>query len=793
MGNFNLKSYFTFLSKNKAYTAVNVFGLAVSLMFVIIIGLYTWQEFSINRQHSKADRIYNIGLEVMDDSSRVMGCHHASLRNLRMHYPEIENTCGMVDGTIKVRERDDVLNVNTINTDSTFFSMFDFKLLRGNRATCLKRKGNIVVTERFARRYFGTDDVLGRTIMTTDSLHFRVTGVVQNFDNTIISKNTDALVDFAYAEREGEGNMDKYFPGQINVTNCACFVQVRKGCDLMKKETDIQKFWSTFWPYEPEMPLRPFLTPLSKLYFNDTPEVNVMQFGNINMVRILLVVGLVILLFAIMNYINLTVAQCGYRAREMATRRLFGSSKLGIGINMFSESLTMCAISCAIAMVLAHSFAGFAGNIIGKDIDTATLTSPAAIAIILMFVVVVSLLAGFIPAMVLSRVKPIEVVKGTLTKHTKMIFSRIFIIAENLITIVLLSCALIMSTQIRHLLNAPVGYNKENIISLFDPWKFNGNDLTVFLDKVRALPCTEKATATCGCAVYGGNNTGIAFEGDKAQTTVHIFNVTPEFMEIYGITPKNGEKIQSGNTLYLNDQALELLHMKPTDTHLNRIYKSAKSNMLPANVRYGGVINNFHTTNIMQPISPYFIFVNDQIEYPWYVTIKVKGDIVDALNEVKKVYKEVFKEEINDSRPMTVTGQIAELFEKDIRTSKIVSLFAFIAIIISLLGLVAMSTYFIQQRAREIAIRKVFGSTGNQIRVRLIRTFMLYVGIAFIIAMPIVVHFMSEWIEQYSYRIVWWPLIVAAGVIVMLVSLAAVAVQSWMASNENPVKNIRPE
>ena len=148
---------------------------------------------------------------------------------------------------------------------------------------------------------------------------------------------------------------------------------------------------------------------------------------------------------------------------------------------------------------------------------------------------------------------------------------------------------------------------------------------------------------------------------------------------------------------------------------------------------------------------------------------------------------------MDTSRPVFVTDQISEIFEKDIRTSKIVSLFAFIAIIISLLGLVAMSTYFIQQRAREIAVRKVFGSTGNQIRLRLIRTFMLYVGIAFVIAVPIVVHFMSKWIEQYSYRIVWWPWIVAAGVIVMLISLAAVAVQSWMASNENPVKNIRQE
>lgn len=793
MSNFNLKSYFMFLSRNKTYTAVNVFGLAVSLTFVIIIGLYTWQEYSVNRQHSKADRIYNIGLEFTDDSIRVMGCHHASLRNLRMHYPEIENTCGMVRGSIKIRDRNDVMNVKTINTDSTFFSMFDFKLLRGDRTTCLKNKDNIVVTERFARRFFGTDDVLGRMIMTADSLRFRVTGVVQNFDNTMISQDIDALVDFAYAEREDEGNMDKYFPGQINVTNCACFVQVREDCDLMRKEADIQKFWPTFWPYDPEMPIRPFLTPLNKLYFNDTPEVNVMQFGNINMVRILLAVGLVILLFSIMNYINLTVAQCGYRAREMATRRLFGCSKAGISTNMFGESLTMCTFSCIIAAAMATATAGFAGRIIGKDIDTGMLATPWAIAAILLFVVVVSLLAGVIPATVMSRVKPIEVVRGTLTKHTKMIFSRIFIVSENLMTIVLLSCALIMSVQMRHLLDAPIGFNKENIISIFDPWKFSGNNLTVFLDRVRALPCTEKATATGGSAVYGGNSTAIAFEGDKTQTPISVFNVTPEFMEIYGITPKNGGKIQSGNTLYLNDQALELLHMKPTDTHLSSRYTSSNCWLLPANANYGGVINNFHTHSILQPISPYFIFVNDNIEQLWYVTIKVKGDPIDALNEVKKVYKEVFREEMDDSRPLIVTDQIAEMFEKDIRTSKIVSLFAFIAIVISLLGLVAMSTYFIQQRAREIAVRKVFGSTGSQIRVRLIRTFMLYVGIAFVIAVPIVVHFMSKWIEQYSYRITWWPWILAAGAIVMIISFAAVAVQSWIASNENPVRNIRQE
>ena len=153
----------------------------------------------------------------------------------------------------------------------------------------------------------------------------------------------------------------------------------------------------------------------------------------------------------------------------------------------------------------------------------------------------------------------------------------------------------------------------------------------------------------------------------------------------------------------------------------------------------------------------------------------------------------MFHEDIDESGSPFVDKFVQARFEQELRTTKIVSLFAVIAIIISLLGLVAMSTYFIQQRAREIAIRKVFGSTGNQIRIRLIRTFMLYVGIAFVIAVPIVVHFMSEWIEQYSYRIVWWPWIIAAGAIVMLISFAAVAVQSWIASNENPVKNIRQE
>ena len=144
MPNFNLKSYFTFLSRNKAYTAVNIFGLAVSLMFVIIIGLYTWQEFGVNRQHSKADRIFNVGLTA-GDSTRTANCHHIAQRFLRDKYPEIEKTCAFTTEKLKLKDKDDFVNANVIETDSTFFDLFDFPLLYGDRTTCQMQKGNIVI------------------------------------------------------------------------------------------------------------------------------------------------------------------------------------------------------------------------------------------------------------------------------------------------------------------------------------------------------------------------------------------------------------------------------------------------------------------------------------------------------------------------------------------------------------------------------------------------------------------------------------------------------------------------
>lgn len=786
MGKFNLKSYFTFLSRNKAYTAVNVFGLAVSLTFVIIIGLYTWQEFSIDQQHSKAKRIYNIGMSMDDRDWRTADCHHVVLRYLRSRYPEIEQTCGFTAGSLKLKEKDNFLNIYVLQADSTFFSMFDFPLLQGNRANCLSQKGNIVLTESTARRLFGDAEVVGRTLTTADNSHFRITGVVKDFDNTIIDKDIQGVIDFSFCTNLA--NKDEYFPNMVNMAGTSSFVQVHEGCDFAAKQKDVDAYFQTFFIKG----FHPIITRLDKLYFSGL-DAFMLQMGNPTLVKILFAVGIAILLFSIMNYVNLTVAQSGYRAREMATRRLFGCTKGAVGVNMFKESLVMCVISMLIAVAFACICTPYASQLLDKKLDINILASPQAVGIMLAFILLVSLAAGALPATILSRVKPIEVVRGTFRKHTKMIFSRVFITVQNIITIVMLACAVIMSMQMLHLIKAPLGFNTENIISIEYPDEFTSLHSGEFEDRLRTLPFVKAVAPSYGTPATGGNNNTVTFDGEKREWPFQFICGTTEMMKIYGLTLKNDLHAKGDSIVYLNDMALEALQMKPTDRHLSNRYDQIRFGCFGKEAQFGGVLNDFRIRNILEEQHPLLVQVCNNIKEPWNISILVSGDPIEAYAKIKEVYKEVFHEDIDESGSPFVDKFVQARFEQELRTTKIVSLFAVIAIIISLLGLVAMSTYFIQQRAREIAIRKVFGSTGNQIRLRLIRTFMLYVGIAFVIAVPIVVHFMSQWIEQYSYRIVWWPWIVAAGAIVMLISFAAVAVQSWMASNENPVKNIRQE
>ena len=415
------------------------------------------------------------------------------------------------------------------------------------------------------------------------------------------------------------------------------------------------------------------------------------------------------------------------------------------------------------------------------------------IAIIVAFAVLVSAVAGVLPAVTLSKVRPIEVVRGTFRKQTKMVFSRVFIIVQNVITIVMLACALIMSLQMRHLVKAPLGFNTENIICLNINILTNDGRINLFTDELRTLPFVKHVAPSQGSPVDGGGQPTLEFVGDNHKSSFNIITGTPEILDIYGITIKKDLGIRGDQLVYLNGRALQYFQMQPDNPRMSDRFNFLKEVLIGKNAKYNGVINNFRTRNILDDQRGLMVRLCKEVTYPNKISILVKGDPIEAYMKIKEVYRHTMREEVNETEPVFVDKQIEYYFRQELRSSKIVSLFAFIAIVISLLGLVAMSTYFIQQRAREIAVRKVFGSTGGQVRRRLIRTFLAYVGIAFVIAAPITAYFINGWITQYSYRIVWWPYIILAGMIVLAISYAAVAVQSRVAASENPVKNIKQE
>lgn len=786
-----MKSFFVFLSRNKGYTLINFFGLSVSLMFVMLIGLYTWQEKSIDRQVANANRIEALCMS-FDGTDACEGIHHYVGMQLRKHYPEIESVCGVCHNGTWVSCGGDYLSASLLSVDTTFFHVFDYKLLEGDRNTCLTADNSAVLTESFARKLFGTANPMGQTVTIDDTIRFRVTGIMQDLDNTVFC-HTDMLTNFSRAKLYNMANTDEAFvKGAINFMGSSVFLLMRPGHSFIGRSRELTKFIGTFWPNfnTGSWKCEVFTTPFSHLYLSSIDTSNdVTRRGNPTLINILMLATLAILLFAVTNYINLTVALSGRRAREMATRQLFGATRRSVFAKLVAESTLLCFVAWLVALLLAMVFAPVMGHQLDTTLQVSRLFSPACIALSLLLIAVIGTLSGIIPGLITSRVKPIEIIKGTFVHQTKMVLSRIFIVFQNIITITMLGCALVMLAQLHHLVNAPLGFNKDNVLVVTSFDSAHPDAIHTFMDLLRRESCVASVSASMGTPLDGGNNNTLSFNGKSVP--MQIFVVDPYFMDVYGLTLKDGSKPQTRH-FYINREAetdiRTIMNMRPEE--LLRKHHFYGADTLDT---YGGRMNEFLIDNIQREHHPMFIDVQPHVDNPWAISVKVKGDLHEAYNTIGDIYHTAFHKEMTDDDAKFADRIIQDNFHSELQTSHLVTLFALMAILISLLGLIAMATYYIGQRAKEIAIRKVFGSTGAQVRRRLIRTFMQYVAIALVIGGALTVWLMEHWMSQFSYRTVWWPWILVAGAVVFIISWLAVLVQSWKAGNENPVNNIKQE
>ena len=771
----NLKSFLKFLSRNKAFTVINVFGLSVSLMFVILIMVYVSQGLSTDRFQKNGDQIYLIGNE------EYLGSAWRIAERIAEKYPEIEKMCPVVafDGNaIFVGEKK--YKADLLLTDTTFFSMFTFPLVQGDPNTVLAAKNYAVISESFAKRAFSDRDPMGQFIKLDDSVNVMVNGIMRDIKNSTIPYS-DIVVKMDNV-RFFNGGLDS--EAGNNALGIQTFFQVVPGSDIQSKEADIAGFLKEFfWFYKREIVQKVVFTPLKDIYFSDKSSFTTLRRSDWTFVMVFMFVGILILIFAVINYINLTVAQTGSRAKEMATRRLLGSSRGELFMRLMLESVLLCFASFLIGLLLAFAALPSAEDMLQVPIDLKGFFTWANSAIVLIMLLLVGIVSGLLPAIIISNSKPIDIVRGGFRTKTKMVFSKVFITFQNAITIMLLAASITMILQINHMIKAPLGYNTTNMLYV-PTYQFESREkINTFVNETRQLASIKRIAYSQGVPFTRGNNNTVDYDGRNISFQFLVGDSS--FFNMFGFEVLHRNNTVDGNQYFLNEQAMRETGL-PMDATEIKLWEDGDPFPI------AGVVRDFQLENITQKMQPVIVEVRKEADiYPWNVVVETQGDPFIARDQVKELFERISQVEFSGKY---TDEQIEESYGEQQRMAKLVIVFAIIAVLISLLGLLAMSTYFIQQRSREVAVRKVFGSSNTQVLVNLVSTFILYVGIAFVIATPVIWYIMTKWIADYSYRIPLYPWIfIAAGLFCLIVAFVTVFFQSYHAANENPVKNVKAE
>lgn len=796
-----MKYFFRFLKNNPLYAVINVVGLALSLMFVILIGDYTYRQFSIDKWHRNHERIYVLGTENGNSLLSWPDCAHS----LKDRYPEVEDVCCVYMHNGKIKHEDKVYEEsqgdnagNIMLADSNFFRFFDFKMIDGDRETALDSPEKCVVTESLAKALFPDGNALGqplqiegtRYVFVSDdngdpydsSLVYTVSGVIKDLDKTVFLNETAVIANFERAPQVLGYRLRNDLMASGPLGSTLSFLMLRPGASLEDKIEDLTSYCIESIPvFNFYGNTKAAIIPLDDLMFAPQNTGAGLQTGDKSLLGILLAVVLAILMFAVTNYINLTVANTGFRAKEMATRRLLGSDGLGISLELIGESTLMVFISFiiggALALLLEDKMAVlFKGKIdILKDINFST------VSVSLLFIVLTGIISGIMPTISLSKYKPIDVVKGSFRYHSKMVLSRIFIILQNVITMTMMAATLTILLQMSHLVKAPLGYNTENI------FRVSSDNPEVMRNALKSQPFVQEIGSFSGTSL-DGNYRSMSTRKDKDNNNLLVYLTTwdKEFINIMGINLVKDNHL-SGDVKYINEELAGKLSLGDGESEVT--WGDGKV------MQVAGIFSNFHMTNILDPYQPFLISVKDtdEIEDPNFM-VKTDGDPL-AWKKLCDLVKEVdgSTEDI-DWKVQSIESTVKASLNEEKNTMRIVSIFTGVAVLISILGFIGMSLFFIRQRKKEIGVRRIMGSTTNEVLSLLLTKFCAPLLVSFIFAVPLSWFIMDKWLEGFSYRIGLSPWIfIASGAVSLLIAVVSIFFQTLHAAHSNPADAIRAE
>lgn len=767
---FDFRAFLNFLGRNKLYTAINIFGFSISLMFVILLVTYTRQEYAVDQFHSNKERIFRLCNETDACFAPLIG------RDLKARYPEIETYVRLFETDEVATAGERHLKAKILLSDPDFFRMFSFRLAEGDTAQVLRSKNGALLSESFARNLFPEGNYLDKTV-TIKGESVPVTGILRPFGNSqfvtpdvMLSFEEWAPLVYGWDGVLKRGYASASFP---------LYLMLKPHADLSAKMPDMLSHLKTYyWPYKDDHARELTIIPLTEVYLsNPLYASEQIRIGSKTLINTFFSVAMLILLFAVINYINLSTAQFESRAREMAVRRLLGCSRKALFTRLIVESVLLCILSLLIALLLAGIAEPVFNRILQTHISVSNLFSASNLGIGVVAIILLGLLTGVIPASVITRARPIDVVRGSFRHKTKMVYNKLLIGFQYLITIVLLGCTLTMSRQINMMQHADLGFDTANKLYLSIP-DLNPSQSAGLKNQLLQIAGVENVALVRGVPMLGFNNTSDTWH--DRPISIQRFEGDSSYLKIMGFHILRDNRTDDRKAIWLNETAMQAMEL-PDSASYCEYFKCP----------IAGIVQDFRYRDLTHPAEPCIIEHMQDNYWPWACIIQLTNlDSPVTLRTIERVYREY-----TGGMPCeykTYDEVMHQQYAAQQRMSDILFGFTLVAILISALGILAMATYFIRQRSMEIAVRKVFGSTNREVLQRLVLHFVRYVLAAFVIAVPVIWYLMHDWLSQYVLRIpLSWTIFALAGLTALAIAVATVFGQSWRAANSNPVDAIK--
>ena len=784
-----IKNYFKIafanLIKSKVYSVISISSLAVGMAVSILLLIYVADELSYDRYHENADNIYRLCTE--KDSYQAP----QTAEFLAEKLPQIKKYARILprDNMI-VQYKEQRFNENMgAFADGDLFQIFSFKFKTGNPETALEQPFTVVISEKMAQKYFGTDDPIGKLLKFDNDFESTISGVFEDMPHNSHFKY-DFLMSLAGADRIfGEELMNNW-----GWQNFLVYFEMQDQFSKPEVEAEISEFMKN--PNDEDAALPIFkLQNLKDIHLYSSHIQNDIQPQNsITFVLIFSAIGLLILLIASFNYVNLLTANATTRVTEIGVRKTFGASRSQLAKQFISESIVVLIISLLFALLVVGVSLPIFNALSGKELSILSLLNGNIILGIMGMMMVVGVLAGWYPAFVLSSFNPTKVLKASKSSGgSKIQFKKILVGAQFTIVIALIASAAIMLRQINFLQNTSLGFDKEYV--LIANVNDYGDEEKYLSLKQALLEQTIVAGVSSASRVPSGelNNWGAAIPEEQTEWIgLPFVHVQFDYFETLGIKATQGRlfsdqlKTDITESVILNEAAVSHLGIQG-----NPIGQKIKIPWPMSDRKIAGIVEDIHFESLHDKIKPVlFVIMQDMCSR---LIVKVNpSNASEAINILRETSIKIYPDEIFDFRFLDV--RLEHLYQKDEKTFQLMGYFAALAIILASMGLLGMASFIITGKTKEIGLRKVNGATVSEIMTMLNFSFVKWMGISFVIATPIAYYSMNKWLENFAYKaeLSWW-VFALAGIISLVIVLLTVSGLSYRAARRNPVEALRYE